>query len=92
MTRTKNINGVKVTFTAHEEAARDAEEVYEADPQRDVERREKADSAAMGKLEIHGLDRAQFVALLNHENRIRSLEGRQPVTTEQFKEWVKAQL
>ena len=37
-------------------------------------------------------DRAFFNATFNHENRIRVLEGKQPITKAQLKDWFKSQL
>ena len=37
-------------------------------------------------------DRAFFNATFNHENRIRALEGKQPITKAQLKDWFKSQL
>lgn len=92
MTRTRNLNGQRIPLTDELNVKRDAEEGYENDPQREVERQEKLGNEAVKKIEVHGIDRAQFKALLDHENRLRTLEGRQPITAQQLKDWVKARL
>lgn len=50
------------------------------------------DDRLMQRVEIRGIDRAQFAALLDHENRLRVLEGRATITAAGLKDWVKARL
>ena len=92
MARTRKVNGVEVELTPEEEAARSAEEAYNSDPQRAVERTEAEESRMVNRIEIKGIDRAQFEALFDHENRIRALENRSPITVQQMKDWVKSRL
>ena len=61
--------------------------------QEELDAIEDADSnERIQRIEVKGLDRAQFAALLDHENRLRVLEGRQEITAEQLKTWVKERL
>lgn len=92
MPRTHLIDGVQVPFTPEEEAARDTEEAYEASPEREAERLAAEEAVMAQRIEVKGIDRAQFMAILDHENRIRALEGRPAVTVQDMKDWVKARL
>lgn len=92
MTRYRNVNGVKVPFTAEEETSRDVEEVYERDSQRSVERTEAEELAQVNRTEVKGLDRAILRALFELENRVRALESKPPLTLNQMRAWIKNNL
>ena len=89
MTRTKVLNGKRVELTPEENAARDAAEAYENSPERVQEANREIADAAVQRLEVSGIDKAQFEAILDHENRIRALEGRPAVNRQQLINWVK---
>lgn len=62
----------------------------EADTQEAVVTRTGA--GEMERVERWGFDRAQFSALLDHENRLRALEGRKPTTAKRLRDWLVARL
>ena len=89
-TRPKMVDGsiVEVPLTFEEDAQRDADEAIAAIPI-DLD---AVDTAALNAklLEPGSLDRAELKTLLNHENRIRALEAKAPITQTQFVSAVKA--
>ena len=77
-----------VPYTAEEEAAADAALALEAIPP-DLD---AIDTAALNAklLEPGSVDRAELKTLFNHENRIRVLEAKAPITQAQFVAAIKA--
>jgi hypothetical protein len=47
---------------------------------------------AQKQAQVTGMDNLQFLVLFDHENRIRALESKAPITTAQFRAALKARL
>lgn len=70
-------NWIKTPLTAKEIAANAQVEKTETEAQFD---------------KPSGLTRVQLKIAFIHENRLRALEGKQPITAEQFRTWVRGQI
>lgn len=86
MVRNHTVAGVgDIPFTAQEEADRDFEEANPAPPPTDEERIDKAFPQT-------DVARVIFEAFFEIGNRVQVLEGKQPITRDQLKTWLKNKL
>ena len=92
----KVVNGERVEMTAEEIAARQAEEQKWLDGPTAEELAamlEAARGAIIARFDQPtSIDKILFKISFLQENRIRAIEGKQPITAQQFKDWVRSQI
>lgn len=92
----KVVNGKRVEMTAEEIAARQAEEQKWIDGPTAEELAamlEAARDAILARFDQPtSIDKVLLKIAFLQENRIRALEGKQPITAQQFKDWVRSQI
>lgn len=92
----KAVNGERVEMTAGEIAARQAEEQKWLDGPTAEELAAMLEAARDTILarfdQPTSIDKVILKISFLQENRIRALEGKQPITAQQFKDWVRTQI